>query len=197
MHVEVPDVDAVYARVVADGRAQVGREPHDEAYGARSFDMIDPYGHRWMIQTPIATPTVDEIQAGMEGFTITAAPAGTRRAGAGRDRLRHVRLAGHRTSPPRFYGALFGWETETGGERRRVRPRRQHQAADGPRRPGPATSRRCSTSGSTTSPRYAARVRELGGEVVSETTYDSGPNAVCQDDQGREFQLWQPAPGYE
>ena len=25
MHVEVPDVDAVYARVVADGRAQVGR----------------------------------------------------------------------------------------------------------------------------------------------------------------------------
>ena len=43
MHVEVPDVDAVYARVVADGRAQVGREPHDEAYGARSFDMIDPY----------------------------------------------------------------------------------------------------------------------------------------------------------
>ena len=57
MHVAVPDVDAVYAQVVADGRAQVGREPHDEAYGARSFDMIDPFGHRWMIQTPIATPT--------------------------------------------------------------------------------------------------------------------------------------------
>ena len=44
---------------------------------------------------------------------------------------------------------------------------------------------------------YTARVRELGGEVVSETTYDSGPNAVCRDDQGREFQLWQPAPGTE
>ena len=44
---------------------------------------------------------------------------------------------------------------------------------------------------------YAARVRQLGGEVLSETTYDSGPNAVCVDDQGRRFQLWQPAPGYD
>jgi predicted enzyme related to lactoylglutathione lyase len=44
---------------------------------------------------------------------------------------------------------------------------------------------------------YTTRVRELGGEVVSEATYDSGPNAVCRDDQGREFQLWSPAPGYE
>ncbi|HEU4840204.1 MAG TPA: VOC family protein, partial [Ilumatobacteraceae bacterium] len=36
MHLEVPDVDAVHARVAADGRARVGRPPHDEAYGARS-----------------------------------------------------------------------------------------------------------------------------------------------------------------
>ena len=28
----------------------------DEAYGARSFTMIDPFGHRWMIQTPIGNP---------------------------------------------------------------------------------------------------------------------------------------------
>ena len=43
---------------------------------------------------------------------------------------------------------------------------------------------------------YAARVRELGGSVVSEATYDSGGNVVCRDNQGREFHLWQPAPGY-
>ena len=43
---------------------------------------------------------------------------------------------------------------------------------------------------------YAAHVRELGGTVVSEATYDSGGSVVCRDDQGREFQLWQPAPGY-
>ena len=43
---------------------------------------------------------------------------------------------------------------------------------------------------------YAARVPGLGGTVVSEATYDSGGSVVCRDDQGREFQLWQPAPGY-
>lgn len=71
MHVVVPDVDAVYARVRADGRARIGRPPHDEPYGARTFDMIDPFGHRWMIQTPIGTPTIAEIEAQMEGYTIT------------------------------------------------------------------------------------------------------------------------------
>jgi PhnB protein len=72
MHLEVPDVDAVYARVVADGAGRIGRPPHDEAYGARSFDVIDPFGHRWMIQTPIGDPTVAEIEEQMEGYTITA-----------------------------------------------------------------------------------------------------------------------------
>ena len=62
MHLEVPDVDAVHERVVQAGDARVGRPPHDEAYGARSFDMIDPFGHRWMIQTPIASPSVEEIE---------------------------------------------------------------------------------------------------------------------------------------
>ena len=51
-----------------------GEPPHDEAYGARTFDMVDPFGHRWMIQTPIADPSIEEIEAGMEGYTITAAP---------------------------------------------------------------------------------------------------------------------------
>jgi len=71
MHLEVPDVDAVYERVVADGRSRIGRPPHDEAYGARSFDVIDPFGHRWMIQTPTGAPTIEEIESQMEGYSIT------------------------------------------------------------------------------------------------------------------------------
>ena len=65
LHVEVADVDAVYARVVAAG-ARVPAPPKDEAYGARSFTMIDPFGHRWMIQTPTG-----EMQDQVEGYTIT------------------------------------------------------------------------------------------------------------------------------
>jgi PhnB protein len=67
LHVEVPDVDAVYERVVAAG-ARVPAPPQDEAYGARSFTMIDPFGHRWMIQTPSG-----QMQDHVEGYTITRA----------------------------------------------------------------------------------------------------------------------------
>jgi predicted enzyme related to lactoylglutathione lyase len=42
----------------------------------------------------------------------------------------------------------------------------------------------------------AARVRALGGEVVEINDYPSGGNAVCRDDQGLQFELFQPAPGY-
>jgi PhnB protein len=73
MHVVVPDVDAVHARVVASGTV-VERPPSDEAYGARSFTMRDPFGHRWNIQTPIGTPSIEEIESGMPGYTVTATP---------------------------------------------------------------------------------------------------------------------------
>jgi uncharacterized glyoxalase superfamily protein PhnB/predicted enzyme related to lactoylglutathione lyase len=194
MHVEVPDVDAVYAQVVADGRAAVGREPHDEAYGARSFDMIDPFGHRWMIQTPIATPTIEEIQAASEGFTITAAP--TAPVDPAPVEIGYVTFGSPDTLvAAQFYGALFGWVTEPG-------PSGDEYAHVGNTElpmglaPGTPTEAPVIYFRVDDIARYTARIRELGGEVVSETTYDSGPNAVCKDVQGREFQLWQPAPGY-
>ena len=42
----------------------------------------------------------------------------------------------------------------------------------------------------------AAKVRELGGRVIEENEYPSGPNAVCADPGGTVFSLWQPAAGY-
>ncbi|MDQ1456785.1 MAG: hypothetical protein QOH28_2405 [Actinomycetota bacterium] len=42
----------------------------------------------------------------------------------------------------------------------------------------------------------AARVRELGGDVLAVTDYDSGGNAECVDDQGLRFDLFRPKPGY-
>jgi PhnB protein len=73
LYVEVPDVDAVYVRVLAAG-ARIAHPPKDEAYGARSFTMLDPFGHRWMIQTPTGSPTIEEVQAQVEGYTITTPP---------------------------------------------------------------------------------------------------------------------------
>ena len=73
LHVDVPDVDAVWARAIAGG-ADGRRPPEDRPYGERSGSFVDPFGHRWMVATTIATPTVEEIDAASEGFSVTAPP---------------------------------------------------------------------------------------------------------------------------
>jgi PhnB protein len=70
LHLTVPDVDAVRDRAVAAG-ATIEREPQQQPYGARSMTLRDPFGHRWMVQTPTGTPTVEEVQTATTGFTIT------------------------------------------------------------------------------------------------------------------------------
>ena len=95
----------------------------------------------------------------------------------------------------RFYRELFGWQTEQGNVGAEYAHVDNTQlplgfTPDGVDSP-PVLYFRVDDAEA-----YAARVRDLGGTVVSEATYDSGGNVVCRDDQGREFQLWQPAPGY-
>lgn len=192
LHLEVPDVDATYQRVV-DGGGRAAGPPTDEAYGARSFSMIDPFGHRWMIQTPIATPTIDELQSAVEGYTITA----TEPLGPTPVELGYFTLSVPDTaSASRFFGELFGWATEpghAGDEYAHIHNTKlplglTPGSADDP----PVLYFRVDDTAA-----YAAKVRQLGGEVVSEASHESGPNVVCRDDQGRRFELWQPAPGYE
>jgi uncharacterized glyoxalase superfamily protein PhnB len=183
LHLNVADVDAMFARAVARG-AIAEREPADQPYGERSSAITDPFGHRWMIQTTIATPTDTQ----MEGFTITARPTPVE--------LGYVTLGFADTQRAgRFFGSLFGWETEPG-----------HSGAEYAHIGNTRLPIGFTPDGVDAAPvlyfrvddidRYAGRVVELGGRVVSRATYDSGPNAVCRDDQGREFQLWQAAPGY-
>jgi PhnB protein len=75
LNLDVPDVDAVFERAVAAG-AVVARAPADQPYGERTGQFLDPWGHRWMVQTTIATPSVDEINAAMDGFTVTVTDGG-------------------------------------------------------------------------------------------------------------------------
>jgi uncharacterized glyoxalase superfamily protein PhnB len=70
LHLTVPDVDAVFSRAAAAG-ATIEREPADQPYGLRSMTLRDPFGHRWMVGTPIGSPTTEEIQAATPDFTIT------------------------------------------------------------------------------------------------------------------------------
>jgi len=52
--VYVPDVDATYARAVDLG-ATGERPPADQFHGSRSGSLVDPFGHRWTISTPLTS----------------------------------------------------------------------------------------------------------------------------------------------
>jgi uncharacterized glyoxalase superfamily protein PhnB len=51
----VPDVGEVYERAVAAG-AIAERPVSEQFYGARAGWLVDPWGHRWNICTPLPTP---------------------------------------------------------------------------------------------------------------------------------------------
>ena len=61
LHLSVPDVDATVAAAV-DAGATLERAVVDEFYGQRSGVILDPFGHRWMIQTPIEEVSAEEMQ---------------------------------------------------------------------------------------------------------------------------------------
>ncbi len=178
--VHVPDSDRTYARAVELGATAL--RPVQESYGARQGTLIDPFGHRWMIATALG---------------------GRRRARRGRPRpsLRRPRLP------------------HVGGRRRRARRTVLLTVV----RMGPRPERRAGlvphlvdhSAGGHPRPRrrgdpefkiyfrvddidaVAARVRELGGQVLSINSYDSGGNAECVDDQGLRFELFRPRAGYD
>ena len=193
MSLDVADVDAVVAAADAAG-ATVVRVPEDQPYGDRAATIIDPFGHRWMLHTTIATPTTAEINESMEGFTVVAASAAE--AAAVPVELGYLVLPTADTArATAFFGALFGWVSEAGnmGD--------GYAHVDNTKLPMGFTP-----DGVDKAPslyfrvddveRYVVEVERLGGTVLSRNTYESGANAACVDDQGREFELWQPAPGY-
>ena len=64
LHLTVADVDDVVARAV-DAGAALTREVADQFYGARSGQLIDPFGHRWTVATHIEDVPEDEMKRRM------------------------------------------------------------------------------------------------------------------------------------
>ena len=75
LHLEVDDVDAVYARAVAVGATAL-YEPADQAHGARHGTLVDPFGHRWMLSQQLEQVDLDEYNARLreEGDWTATAP---------------------------------------------------------------------------------------------------------------------------
>lgn len=196
LNLQVPDVDAVWERAVANG-ADGHRPPETQPYGHRACAFGDPFGHQWMVQTEVASPTADEIEAGFDGAFEVVAPTPTDSPADGAPvEVGYLTIPFDDTTKARaFYGSLFGWVSHDGNAGDQYAHIANTQlpmgmTPNGVDAPVHLYFRVADADGT------AARVEELGGQVVERSASDSGGSIDCIDDQGRRFTIWQPAPGY-
>jgi uncharacterized glyoxalase superfamily protein PhnB len=175
IQVYVPDSDTTYALAVERGATPL--RPISENYGARGGTIRDPFGHRWFVQTQIE---IDDVP-------VEDAP-GRRFGDIGYMTLNVPDAARARA----FYGALFGWTLHETGAGFHISSITPPSGISGGHEESDVTIYfRVDDIES-----VAQRVRDLGGEVLSTSDYDSGGNADCVDDQGLRFALFRPRPGY-
>lgn len=191
--IEVPDVDASFARAVAAG-ATVVRPVADQFHGNRMGWVADPFGHRWTLSTPIAGFDRAEyaLASRDEGYELIESKQ-LKRHDPGD--LYYFTLPVHDlTRAQMFFSAVLGWEFPD--------PDQGHVAnISAP--PGAVSVVEADAS---TRARlwfvvddiHAAvtRVREHGGHAHEPVSYDSGWSADCVDDQGTTFSLSVPAAKY-
>jgi uncharacterized glyoxalase superfamily protein PhnB len=169
LHLAVPDVDASIARAAELG-ATMERPARDEPYG-RTGVVIDPYGHRWMLQTPRPAPVEPRppVRPGDAVYLTLQVPDGAR----ARD----------------FYGAVLGWSAVPG------------RVPDGWQVEGPVPMVGIGGGSDEPGmvPMYAvddievavAVVRSAGGQAGDIDRQPYGLTTLCRDDQGLPFYLGQ------
>ena len=165
LHLSVPDVDDVVARAESFG-ATVERRPADASYG-RTGVIVDPYGHRWMLQA--ARPASPGPRPGDVAYLTLQVPDGAR----ARD----------------FYEAVLGWTSVPG----RVPDGWQVEGTTpmigiggGSAEPGAVPMYAVDDIEVA-----VAAVRTAGGEAGDIDQQPYGLTALCRDDQGLPFYLGQ------
>jgi uncharacterized glyoxalase superfamily protein PhnB len=166
LHLTVPDVDRAVDRAVQVG-ATLERPVYDASYG-RTGVIVDPYGHRWMLQTPAQAATPGP-RPGDTAYLTLRVPDGAR----ARD----------------FYEAVLGWSAVPG----RVPDGWQVEGTT----PmtgigGGATESAVVPMYAVDDIEVAvAAVRTAGGEAGDIDQQPYGLTAECHDDQGLPFYLGQ------
>jgi uncharacterized glyoxalase superfamily protein PhnB len=166
MHLTAHDVDAAVARAEAAG-ASVERPPTDAPYG-RTGVILDPYGHRWMLQTP-ASAGQPGPRPGDTVYLTLQVPDGAR----ARD----------------FYEAVLGWSiapgrVADGWEASGVTP----MIGIGGGADTPAIVPMYAVDDIEVA---VAAVRTAGGSAGETERQSYGLSALCRDDQGLPFWLGQ------
>lgn len=166
LHLSVPDVDAAMDRA-ADAGATVERPATDEPYG-RGGRLIDPYGHRWMLQAAQAG-TTPAPRPGDAVYLTLNVPDGRRALD--------------------FYGAVLGWTAVPG----RVPDGWQVEGPTpmvgiGGGSDEPGTVPMYAVDDIEVA---VAAVRTAGGEAGEIERQSYGLSALCRDDQALPFWLGQ------
>ena len=166
LHLSVPDVDGAVDRAVQVG-ATLERAVYDAPYG-RTGVIVDPYGHRWMLQTPAQAATPGPRPGDVAYLTLRV-PDGAR----ARD----------------FYEAVLGWSAVPG----RVPDGWQVEGTTpmigiggGSDEPGVVPMYAVDDIEVA-----VAAVRTAGGEAGDIDQRPYGLTAECRDDQGLPFYLGQ------
>jgi len=169
LHLQVSDVDATTERARRHG-ASVEREPVDQPYGRGSV-IIDPFGHRWMLLTPPVGATRFR-QGDVANVAIMT-----------RDGQRTKDFYEAVLQVPFAQGHQGTWRTEE------TRPPLSIFSS-------PEAEAEVQLSYRVDDIDAAIeRVRAAGGQAAEPEHRPFGLLAVCADDQGTTFRVWQPAAG--
>lgn len=164
----VPDVDAVVARAF-DAGARLSGEVQ-ERYGHRTATIYDPFGHRWVLRTPVPP---NPRRNGDIGYVSVWVPDVDRAAA--------------------FYSTVLGWEyAPTHDPRsRRVVGAGTHIGIYGGQERG--TLFCCYAVDDV--PAAVRAIRAAGGTAHEPVREPYGLLADCVDDQGVRFAVYEPEPG--
>lgn len=162
----VDDADAVRQRALMAG-ATGDRQPYD-GYGRRHAWIVDPFGHRWGLTSPIRQPAGPGYRRGDIGY-VSLSVADVERAAA-------------------FYRSVLGWEAVVDERRALVRgvtPVVGVTPSDEP------PTLFCCFAVDELDDALDAVVR-AGGRVTATTPRPEGRTADCVDDQGVAFAVYEP-----
>jgi len=163
----VDDTEAVLERAREAG-ATVEREAADN-HGRRGATLVDPFGHRWMLSSPLPAGPVEPIRHGDIGYVSWWTPDAER--------------------AERFYHTVLGWAFSAQGHQ--VANVTGHQGLEG----GHERSTLFCCYAVDDIDAVVQVIRAGGGSAEEPTDNPHGHTSMCVDPTGTPFAVYQPQPG--